>query len=279
MNSRAMLWSIRREIWENRSIYIAPMAVGAVIVFAALLATISGSPRHGLTFDAQPGKLPQPYEVAAVALMATTLIVAIFYCLDALYGERRDRSVLFWKSMPVSDLATVLSKMAIPLVILPLVTFAITIATQLVMLLLSSAVLLTKGQSAAALWTMPWFRMSLGLLYHLFTVHSLYYAPIFGWLLLVSAWAKRLPFLWAFLPLAAIGIVERMVFNTSRFPAMLSSRMSGGMGENTANSGAMMFGDLHLGEFLSKPGLWMGLAIAAACLAAAVRLRRYRAPI
>ena len=59
----------------------------------------------------------------------------MFYCLDALYGERRDRSILFWKSLPVSDLTTVLSKASIPIVVLPLLTFAVTVATQLIMLL------------------------------------------------------------------------------------------------------------------------------------------------
>src|SRR5213075_3554807 len=83
--------------------------------------------------------------------MATTLIVAIFYCLDALYGERRDRSVLFWKSMPVSDWTAVLSKMTVPMVILPVVTFVLTIVTQWIMLLAASAYLSMKGQSAAAL--------------------------------------------------------------------------------------------------------------------------------
>ena len=68
----------------------------------------------------------------------TALFVVIFYCLDALYGERRDRSILFWKSLPVSDLTTVLAKASIPLVVLPLVVFAITVAVQLAMLLLSS---------------------------------------------------------------------------------------------------------------------------------------------
>ena len=77
----------------------------------------------------------------------------MFYCLDALHGERRDRSILFWKSLPVSDLTTVLSKASIPLVVLPLLTFAITVATQWLMLLLSSAVLLVSGQSVATLWT------------------------------------------------------------------------------------------------------------------------------
>ncbi len=281
MSARAMYWSVRRELLENRSIYIAPLAVAAVIVFGSVIAIVARLSTESAGFDGQPDKLAQPYNLAAGAFMVTTLIVAIFYCLDALYGERRDRSVHFWKSMPVSDLTTVLSKMVIPLVILPLVTFVITVAAQLIMLVLSSAVLAASGQSAAALWTnLPWFRSSLMLLYHLLSVHSLYYAPIFGWLLLVSAWAKRLPFLWAFLPLAAIGIIEKMVFNTSHFGAMLASRISGGMEmeADTAESGLMML-DFHPIEFLSKPGLWIGLILAAVFLAGAVRLRRNRDPI
>ena len=101
MNFRTMVWSVRREVWENRSIYIAPLIVAAVIVFGALIATLTG--RHTVKFDAPPDKIAQNYDIAAGVLMGTTLIVAIFYCLDALYGERRDRSILFWKSMPVSD--------------------------------------------------------------------------------------------------------------------------------------------------------------------------------
>ncbi len=127
--------------------------------------------------------------------MLTTLLVGVFYCLDALHGERRDRSILFWKSLPVSDLTTVLSKASIPLVVLPLLTFAITVAMQWIMLLLSSAVLLGSGLSVATLWTqLSFVQMSLVLLYHLLTVHSLWYAPFYGWLLLVSGWARRAPF-------------------------------------------------------------------------------------
>src|SRR5213079_3044167 len=96
--------------------------------------------------------LAAPYEFAAALIMGTGFIVGIFYSLDALYGERRDRSILFWKSLPVSDLTTVLSKVSIPLVILPLVTFVIIIATQFVMLLWSSVVLLTSGL-AGTTWT------------------------------------------------------------------------------------------------------------------------------
>ena len=269
MKSGSMVWSVRRELWENRSIYIAPLIVAGVVVFGSIVAV-----RHNL----KPDNLASHCELAAGALMGTTLLVAIFYCLDALYGERRDRSVLFWKSMPVSDWTAVLSKMFVPLVILPIITFVITLAMQLLVLLTTSAYLVITGHSAAALWQLPWLQMSTGLLHHLVTVHSLYYAPIFGWLLLVSAWAKRLPFLWAFLPLAAIGVIEKIVFNTANFAHMLGARLSGGM-DTKESEMMMMLWPAHPLEFLTKPGLWIGLAVAAACLAGAVRLRRYRDPI
>jgi len=279
MNPQATVWSVRRELWENRSIYLAPLAVAAVTVFGSFIAAI-GFATHGVKLDADPDKLARPFNLIAVLLMATTFIVAVFYCLDALHGERRDRSILFWKSMPVSDVSTVLSKAAIPLIVLPLITFVLTIVTQLVMLLLGSAVMLIRGHSAAVLWTtLPWFQMSGMLLYHLLSVHSLYYAPIFGWLLLVSAWAKRAPFLWAFLPMFAIGIVEKIAFNTSYFSAMMASRISGGAEDPKMASGAMMLGHFTPGEFLSSPGLWTGLVVFALFVAVAVRLRRYRGPI
>ena len=162
--------------------------------------------------------LEEHYSFAEFAIMGTTFVVAVFYCLDALHGERRDRSILFWKSLPVSDLTTVLSKAAIPLVVLPLLTFAITVLTQLIMALMSSAVLLGSGLSVATLWAQLSLPQTwLALLYHLVTVHSLWYAPIFGWLILVSAWARRAPILWAALPLLAIALVEKIAFNTTHF--------------------------------------------------------------
>src|SRR6266550_1248331 len=106
--------------------------------------------------------IAMPFDIAAALLMLTQLLVGAFYCLDALHGERRDRSILFWKSLPVSDLTTVLSKASIPLVVLPLLTFTIIVATQWIMLLLSSAVLLGSGLSVATLWRqLPWLQMSL----------------------------------------------------------------------------------------------------------------------
>src|SRR6202040_2666068 len=205
-------------------------AVAGLILFGFLISTIHlpAKMRAALALDPMQQRelMEQPFNFAALLIMGTTLIVAVFYCLDALHGERRDRSILFWKSLPVSDLTTVLSKFAIPLVILPLLSFAIAVVTQFVMLLLSSATLLGSGLSVGTLGArMSFFHMSLMLLYHILTVHGLWYAPIYGWLLLVSAWAPRAPFIWAFLPPFVIWGVEKIAFNTSHFLGMLQYRL------------------------------------------------------
>jgi ABC-2 type transport system permease protein len=284
--TRPMYWSVRRELWEYRSIYIAPLAVAALFLFGYLISAIRlpNKLRAAVAFDPmqQHKLIAHPYDIAAALIMGTTFIIGLFYSLDALHGERRDRSILFWKSLPVSDLTTVLSKASIPLVVIPLLSFAITVVTQFIMLLLSSAVLLGSGLSVAKLWTqvsLP--QMSLMLLYHLVMVHALWYAPIYAWLLLVSGWARRAPFLWAALPLLAIGVVEKIAFNTSHFAAILENRISGDAAAVTVSGRLPMDPMTHLtpGHFLSSPGLWIGLAVAAAFLAAAVRLRRYRGPI
>jgi len=284
--TRLMYWSVRRELWESRSIYIAPLAAAAVFLFGFLISTIHlpAKMRAALALDPerQHAAIAMPYDYAAGLIMGTAVIVAVFYCLDALHGERRDRSILFWKSLPVSDLTTVLSKASVPIVVLQLLSFAIIVATQWIMLLLSSAVLLGNGLSVATLWTqLSLFQMSVMLLYHLVTVHALWYAPIYGWLLLVSGWARRAAFLWAVLPVAAICVIEKIAFNTSHFATMMGDRLAGGAEAVAVPGGFPIDPMMQLtpGKFLSSPGLWMGLAVFAAFLAAAVRLRRYREPI
>jgi ABC-2 type transport system permease protein len=284
--TRPMYWSIRRELWENRSIYLAPLGAAAVFLFGFLISLIA-LPQHRMStvLALDPAKqraaIELPYEIAAGLIMGTAFIVGIFYSLEALYGERRDRSILFWKSLPVSDLTVVLSKLTVPMVILPLLSFVITVATQLIMLLLSSLVLLASGLNLAALWThSSFFHVSLMLLYHIVTVHGLWYAPFYGWLLLVSAAAPRAPFVWAFLPPFVIVAVEKLTFNTSHFASMLLSRLAGPEAPAPPGSSMMdVMAALTPGLFLREPGLWIGLAIAAVFLFAAVRLRRYRGPI
>jgi ABC-2 type transport system permease protein len=282
--AQVMYWSIRREIWENRSIYIAPLAAAAVFLVGFATNTIIMRSRIDASRldPSQPHGLLANYELSASLIMGTALIVGIFYSLDALYGERRDRSILFWKSLPVSDLLTVLSKLTIPIVILPLLSFAITLATQFIMLVLASVMLLGTGVNIAALWSqVSFFRVSGVLLYHLLTVHGLYYAPIYGWLLMVSAWAPRAPFIWAFLPPFVISGVEKIAFNTTYFLSLLEERLVGGPESSmAANDHAKDWtGTLIPHHFFGEPGLWTGLALAAVFLFVAVRLRRYRGPI
>ena len=282
--TRPFHWSVRRELWENRSIYVAPLIVAIVVLFGFLLSTIGLPERRRAVLLLDPAKaraaIDMPYNVAAMMLIFTAFIVGVFYCLDALHGERRDRSILFWKSLPVSDLTTLLSKATIPLVVLPMVAFAIIIATQSVMLLWTSALLITHGMSPASTWTnFPLFQESLILLYGLVAI-ALWHAPIYGWALLVSGWARRATFLWAVVPFLAIGFFEKITFGTSHFASMLKDRLMGFAPKAFAfNANSMECPQLTPGKYLSSPGVWLGLIFASVFIAAAIRLRRYRGPL
>jgi ABC-2 type transport system permease protein len=290
--TQPMCWSVRRELWENRSIYIGPLAVAAIAMLGFLISLL-GLPRTmhdlvGLDPAHRTIVLAVPFAHVAMLLILTEFLVGFFYCLDALHGERRDRSILFWKSLPVSDLTTVLSKASIPLVVLPALVFAVIVILQLIMLVLSTVVVAASGAGAATmLRQLPFVQIELVLLYSLI-VMALSQAPIYGWLLLVSGWPRRATFLWAVLPLAAICVVEGIAFHTWYFGKLLGNRLYG----FTADAFALTMPDgtpvdphfipltqLTPGRFLSSPGLWIGLVVAAAFLAAAVRLRRYREPI
>ena len=283
--SRPFYWSVRRELWENRWIYLAPLAAAGVAMFGVLI-SLTSLPRRmrglaALDAATQNAEIQKPFDIAMGLILVIALLAAIFYCLDALHGERRDRSILFWKSLPVSDLTTVMSKAVGPIFIV-LCAWAITVVTEFFMLLLGSAVLAGSGVGATALWTkVSLFQLSLILLYHLVTVHILWHAPLYSWLLLVSAWARRAALLWAVLPPLAIMAVEKIVFNSSHFANLLLSRLTGGL-EAVGPMTSMLPTDpmqLTPGRFLASPGLWIGLFIAAAFLASAVRLRHYRGPI
>lgn len=286
--TRPWYWSVRRELWEHRSLYVAPAVAAAVMLFGYSIHTIT-LPRHmravmALDPSQQAMALTFPYSMAASLIILTGYIVGVFYCLDALHGERRDRSILFWKSLPVSDLTTVLSKASVPLLVVPVLTFAIAVTTQLVIRMLSTVVLVGSGVGAATLWSrLPMSQMILVLLYGLI-VHVLWHAPLWAWLLLVSSWARRTPILWAVLPPLALGLFERIAFQTTYFGQLMKYRVMGAMVEGFVlkqeDKGLVLrLGQLDPLGFVGSPGLWIGLAAAAAFLAAAARLRRQRDPI
>ena len=289
--TRPMYWSVRRELWENRSIYIAPLAAAAVylIGYSISLFWVPRGMRDMGTPDSTPlvVELAMPYAHAGMLLALTAFLVGIFYSLEALHGERRERSILFWKSLPVSDLSTVLAKASVPLVILPVLVFVITVLLQMVMRLESGAVLLLSAASTATRSHPPLFEMQLVLLYEVIVL-TLWHAPLYMWMLLVSGWARRATFLWAVLPPLAIAAVEYSAFHTSYVGSLLHGRLLGfdALAFDLKDKNGVPI-DAHFiplaqlapGRFLSSPGLWLGLIFAAACLVAAVRLRRYREPL
>lgn len=290
---RAFYWSIRRELWENRSLYIAPLIAATVFVlgFIVSVARLRHQVSSSQLDTAQLHEaLTTRFDLAAGLIMGVAFFVGIFYAIDALYGERRDRSILFWKSLPISDLITVLSKFTVPIVVVPVISFGITLLTQFAMLLLSSVILAGSGANLGIVWNVtPFLLDSAALFYHLLTIHGFWYAPLYAWLLLVSAWAPRLPFLWAFLPPFVICGLEKITLGTSYFLDLLKYRALGPDNTMTPEHHQHVSGGATIPQhtaatliphhFFSTPGLWIGVVVAAALLFITVRVRRYRGPI
>jgi ABC-2 type transport system permease protein len=284
---RTFYWSVRRELWENPALWVAPLAIEAVVLFGYLVSSHTlpravANAAAGIKAAKGHATLDTPFAVAAAAAMMISFFVAVFYALGALHNERRDRSLLFWKSLPVSDLTAVSAKAMIPLVVLPLVSLAVVAVMHLIMLAAATVALLLNNVDPMNLWTrLPFLQFGLALAWGA-VVTPLWLAPIYGWLLLVSAWAKRAPFLWAaFIPLAII-VVEGIAFRTHHFAALIGDHLAGAFGagfvHNAPTPGRPRMPEIDVWGFISNPGLWIGLAVAAAFLAGAVWMRRTREP-
>ena len=278
-------WSVKREIWENKSIYMAPLIVAGVELLGALISSghLPQRRRTAMLLDEVHRRIAieLPYNIAAGMIVVTAFIVGLFYCLDALYGERRERSILFWKSLPVSDATTVLSKVSIPLLILPPIVLVIVTITQFLMLLISSAVLAPSGLASTTWANFNLLQESAIMLYTVIIL-ALWHAPIYGWALLMSGVARRATFLWAVMPPLALAAFEKITFNTSYIWSLVKNRLLGA-GDTAFELHRTMSVDslsqLTPGRFLATPGLWIGLVFAVGFIIAAIRLRRYRGPL
>jgi ABC-2 type transport system permease protein len=295
-------WSLRRELWENRSIYIAPLAVAAIILVSALIGFLRA--RGQFPFHAIADVPPDQFRIAGLAmyfsiagiLAVTAAIVGWFYCLDALSSERRERSILFWRSLPVSDATTVLSKVLVGMGVVPLVSLIVGLVLFLVLIVVGAVVLMLNGGSGTQLIA----NAALGesLLVHVYAALAaiLWGAPLYAWAVFVGSWARRATFLWALMVPAAIGLAEGLAFGTKYFLSLVNARFSGGLGYAFVHSAqSIREGDgvkfdpsdlpdsliplMDPGRFVSQPGLWIGLVVAAAFIAAAIWMRRYREPL
>jgi ABC-2 type transport system permease protein len=234
----------------------------------------------------------QQSELAGVLFMVTIggvfwvamSIYSVWYMLDCLYADRKDRSVLFFKSMPVTDSATVVSKLFVGVVAIPLVYFCVAdIAALLMAFVISVRAHLVFGN---VLWSPGlWLQVQALWLYVLAT-GVLWYAPVVGWLLLVSAWAKRAVILQALLPPLAVMLAERLFLGTHVTAIVLRDRLLGGGYASfhhpihwSLEKGEMTPGVWQLPDpvgFFSSADVWIGVLIGAACIAGAVQLRKRR---
>ena len=197
--------------------------------------------------------------------LLVAFVVVFFYLLDCLFTERRDRSILFWKSLPVSDAKTVLSKLFVALVAVPLWSWALSLVVGLVVFGVVAAQV--SGTPAAGLGTWhggTWLTVQAAMLGKM-VIAALWYLPVAGWLLLVSVLAKRAPFLWATLPFLVLSLAERIALGSNVVGALVAQRLFGFREEVSLMS-----------EFplLASPGLWIGVAVGAALVYAAIRVRR-----
>ncbi|MEY2624507.1 MAG: hypothetical protein EBT64_00220 [Gammaproteobacteria bacterium] len=306
MNTKSFFTLVERETWEHRGLVWVPVITAALIVLAAIISSnVSGSIRLDVELDGESSAFFARLATDEVAqarlfsiwmgsiglpVLVITIIVLFFYLLDALYAERKDRSILFWKSMPVSDSATVLSKLFTSMVAIPLWVWAVSLVMGLLTFLIIA--LKVSGTPIAPLGKFhlgAWLVLQVTLLQNLLLA-SLWYAPIAGWLLLVSVWAKRAPFLWAVLPPALVMLFEEIIFNTEHVAYLIGYRLthyfeSASMGFNVeTGAGSQVIFDsikntyegMSAASLLAEPHLYSGLAVAAIFVLLAIRLRRWR---
>jgi ABC-2 type transport system permease protein len=300
---RQLTTLVQRELIENRSGWLVSAVFGGLFVLAAILA-VFGLVRVDAFSDpmtfAEIGERVDAVvlgEVLTVLLVAiagvlsvVTAFVVVFYFLDALYAERKDRSILFWKSLPVSDLKVVGSKWLTGAVAIPLLTVLVFLATALLVSLIGSAAMFRLGGGELLAATpVAIGRVTLFLLY-LIACQVLWYLPIAGWLLLVSAFARRAVLGWAVLPPVLIVVAERTLFGSQHALELIGHRLVGGfelavrsaerqiiIADDAVMSAFPALADLLTpGRLLAAPSLWIGIAVGLVFLAGAVWLRRWR---
>jgi len=294
---------VKREIWEHRSIYVTPLAIATIVTLGVLAGLMFAS---GFTaeldiaiFGAQ-NLAGEPERKAALTVfflgtswifIVAIAILTIFYCLDSLYAERKDKSILFWRSLPVTDAETVVSKLLTAIVVIPAVMVLGIIVTHLVNLIVVSIWVSMKGGDGGML---IWGSISLldnWLAAFIVVIASgIWMSPFVGWFLLVSAYTKRSPLLMAFMPLILIGLLEGIIFRSHVFADNVLARGDGlplfRIGDierffdedqwRIADDATSLLVHLDVVQFLTSPAMWAGVLVCGLLATGAVYVRRFR---
>jgi len=310
---KRLLALLKREFWENKGAFrTTPLVISGLFLLAMLMFLITfnhfdnefQSLRELLRFIAQQDtglrdKVLYAANMEISVLFSTVLgFVVFFYLLGSLYDDRKDRSILFWKSLPASDTLTIASKLLSAMVVAPLIFWIIYVLTHIVIMLVTSVVVMVLGENP---WTLF---LSLGSPFEVWSLvllsyfsQSVWALPLYGWLILVSAFAPRIPLLFAVLPPVMLGVLELWIDFLKTFT--LSDNLFGLFGHWFANSPLIMSGDQHAnGDFgpalgipltsaydhevtvanmfdrLFSTDMLIGLIIAAVFLSATLWLRR-----
>ncbi|GAB3506115.1 ABC transporter permease [Pseudoxanthomonas daejeonensis] len=312
-------WLLKREYWENRGgFFWAPLITGAIIVGLNLILAVIGSiaarrsmGSSGFVFDDGTdahqiadalGAMGDGMLLGGVLLACVVLaFVVFFYALGSLYDDRRDRSVLFWKSLPVSDSQMVLSKAAWALVLAPLWAIGVGLLIGVALWVISALTITVNGLPAAhAVFTQSHPLRIIGGVLASLPVYMVWALPTVGWLMFCSAWARSKPFLWAVLVpvlvcvvismmtiLPGVDIAHDKVWYTVVYRGLLSVVPGGwypaigGVVDPSVhiNTPDDLSGAIDLTRSwhaFATADLWIGAVIGVAFIAAAIRLRRWR---
>ncbi|MCH8116676.1 MAG: hypothetical protein IIA78_00990 [Proteobacteria bacterium] len=293
---------VRRELWEHRAIYIAPLVIALVMSLMSLTGQVTIS-AFGHEVDlaiigaSSAGEIERQAAITAILMVFTSIfalgawILMIFYSLDALYAERRDKSILFWRSLPVTDAETVISKLLTAVLVIPLTAFAFVVVTHLLNLILWSIWLSIQGGDAGhILWSAAPLFDNWAATLIIAVAMPLWLSPLIGWFLFVSAFTKRSPLLIAFLPMFVVPMLEKLVSSTSLFwdaifarsvrPPLFKGidvfRIFDEDNFQIAADTASLLAKIDLARFLSSPSMWLGLVVCGLFTTAAIYIRRYR---
>ena len=294
---------IRRELWEHRSIWLTPIVIAGVVTLGTLTALMfAGDFAHELDlaiFGAQniAGDMERKAVLTGFFVGSSWLfllglgVLTIFYTLDSLYAERKDKSILFWRSLPVTDAETVISKLLTAVVLIPAFAIVAIIGTHIVNLIVTSIWVSMKGGDAGLLiWgSVPLLDNWLATALTVFGM-AIWMSPFLGWFLFVSAYTKRSPLLMAFLPLVLIPMIEGIFFRSANFAEAVWGRgakiplFSGIDIETFFDEGharvseemVSLLAHLDLGKFVTSIDTWIGIIVCGLLTTAAIYVRRFR---